>query len=315
MAIIGLFFPAPLWRNVVTMKSLPADHDLACLAALLGAILFVSSCRPASPPSAPGTRLKVDVGRSGALVGFPASSLNAGADADAQRVERDRLVREYLEALSSHKVPKVEWRDSPQADAPPQLAPVLLAQHALRTLLDGHSFRRAMTAGPLRALRFFKDGEKGPVWAIWSAEPCGPVALRPLADPVTITDLAGNSQTIRPREESVIVTPSPSPLFVKLSTLEIMAVTPLLSVVEDSAGVCLEIWNPFSATLTAEVTIGKAVSSPTAVKIGQGGKERVLLDKAASSGRGHVRVEFKGADIPPAEMEAAVAGCQPGRNP
>ena len=254
----------------------------------------------------------------GSLAGWPAlETKEANPQARAAR-----LACAYLEQLATRPVQPVRWNEQEGVPSP---ALEMAAQRTIRKLMEGATFRRKTETGPVRAYRFFKEGDKGPVWAIWSVAPCGPIALRPLDDSVTVTDLMGNAEVMKPRENSVILTPSDSPVFVKLSTMAIMGVMPVVSIVErpekiyagEPAQVVLEVWNPFRDPLSVTVALSlprerTGPVSEARAKIEQGAKERVAMTfvPASEAKAGpqitKVSIKFDRAELPSAELPIPV---------
>ena len=303
--------------TVAPRSSSEVDFPLPITALGYFEAVFRVESAEARPLTVPFVVLRDKRLRPGSLIGWPEPRLK-GVD---PRAQADRLTRDYLDLLSTHKVRAVQWRESAAASGEPPPTPVMAALHTLATLLEGATFRRKIEAGPIRAYRFFKEGDKGATWAVWSGSPCGPVALRPLDCPVVMTDLMGNAEAMKPRENTVILGPNESPIFVTLPTMEIMSVTPILSVTEqpakvragESAQVVVEVWNPFKDTLTATVSASlprdwSGPSAETVVKVEQGARQRApikfVVPPTAKPGQETVKVavKFDRSDLPPSGL-------------
>ena len=255
----------------------------------------------------------------GGLVGWPTSSEKTNPRAQAAS-----LARTYLEHMSARPVRPVHWEGSKTASPVP--TPEMVAQRTIAVLMEGATLRRMIEeAAPVHAYRFYKDGSKGPTWAIWSPTPCGPVAVRPLEMPVVITDLMGNSVGMKPRHDAVIIVPCETPVFVTLFTMEVMTVTPLLSVVEqpqkvyagEPAQIAIEVWNPLNGVLkvTSSLSMPKGWTDSTqeaTAQVAEGAKQRVTMKftppAESPAGRETVKVSirFDRAEITPAELPVAV---------
>ena len=256
----------------------------------------------------------------GGLVGWPTSSEKTNPRAQAAT-----LARTYLENMSARPVRPVHWEGSKIAN-PVAPTPEMVAQRTIAVLMEGATLRRMIAEdAPVRAYRFYKDGNKGPTWAIWSPIPCGPVAVRPLEMPVVITDLMGNSVGLKPRHDAVIIVPCETPVFVTLFTMEVMSVTPLLSVVEppqkvyagEPAQIAIEVWNPLNSVLkaTASLSMPKGWTDSTqeaTAQVAEGAKQRVTMKftPSAESPAGRetveVSIKFDRVEIPLAELPVAV---------
>jgi hypothetical protein len=255
----------------------------------------------------------------GGLAGWAPSGGGTGGPA-----QTSELTRKYLEGLSGLPPRPVHWEDSKTAGAVVP-SPEMAAQRTISTLLEGATFRRKIEAGPLRAYRFYKKDAKGPIWAVWTTAPCGPVALRPLETPVVVTDLMGNSLGLKPRHDTILIVPCEMPIFVTLPTMEIMTVTPLVSVVEppqkvragEPAQVTVEIWNPLKDSMKATVSLSLPkgwtdFTKETTMNVEEGAKGRVTMKftPAAESGPGRetvkVSINFGLPELPPAELPVPV---------
>ena len=253
--------------------------------------------------------------QSGGLVGWPTAPVKGDV-----RSAVSEQTRAYLEGLAARPVKPVHW-EAAKAAGPISPSPEMAAQRAIAAILEGATLRRKIETGPLRAYRFFKEKTPGPTWAIWTTAPCGPVALRPLETPVVVTDLMGNSVGLKPRQDTIIVVPCETPVFVTLSTQGIMSVYPLVSVVEspqkvragEPAQVAVEVWNPLKDTMkvTASASLPKGWTDSTkevAAKIEEGAKARLAMkfvptaDAKAGRETITISIKFDRAELPPAEL-------------